>query len=349
MPYLSVGTGGAGTRLMSRFDVVVVGGGPAGCATAIRCAQSGLRVGLLERSHFPRHRPGETLHPGVEPLLQQLGVNALWTETSLRHSGHWVHWDGPPRFHSFGDGAWRGFQISRALLDQQLLEQARMLGVQVIQPVRACQVLLRHDRVAGVRTDYQHCKAHYVVDATGHHGWLRRQLQIPWLRFSSKLIARYGYCRDTRLQQKDLGLFAHEHGWHWIARTSNECLHWTQLHFVEGTARNGRPRILDQFTAMGTVRGADVSWRRSLNTAGPGYFLVGDAAATLDPCASHGVIKALISGMQAASAIIDCLSWPVGESTVQGAYQAWVQATFERGVRVLRNFYHTHPYPPAWL
>lgn len=349
MHYLSVGTGATGTRLMSGFDVVVVGGGPAGCATAIHCAQRGLRVGLLERSHFPRHRPGETLHPGIEPLLQQLGVNALWAQTSLRHSGHWVHWDGPPRFHSFSYGPWRGFQLSRALLDQQLLEQARMLDVQVFQPTRACQALLQHGRVAGVKTDHLHWKAHFVVDATGHHGWLQRQLQIPWLRFSPQLIARYGYCRCTRFQQKNLGLFAHEHGWHWIARISDECLHWTQLQFVEGTPRLGRPQMLDQFTAIGTVRGADVSWRRCLNTAGPGYFLVGDAAATLDPCASHGVIKALVSGMQAASAIIDCLSWPAGESTVHAAYQAWVQATFEREVMALRNFYRIHPYPPPWL
>lgn len=331
---------------MSRFDVIVLGAGPAGCAAAISCAQRGLRVALLETSPFPRHRPGETLHPGVEPLLHQLGVTAL---QGLRHTGHWVHWHGPPRFQAFNAGEWQGFQISRTVLDGQLLEAADAAGVHILHPRRIDHVLVRQNRVQGVSADSTVCKGSYVVDATGRHGWLQRQLHIPWLRFSPRLIARYGYCHDNRLHDDELGLFAHAHGWHWLARISRSCLHWTHLHFVEDTRCGARPRVLDQCAAIGLVRGADVSWRRCLRTAGPGYFLVGDAAATLDPCASHGVIKALISGMQAASAIVDCLSWPAGEATVQAAYQRWLQAIFERDLSALRGFYQTHPCPPNWL
>jgi flavin-dependent dehydrogenase len=58
----------------SEVDVVVVGGGPAGSAAALWCVRQGLRVVLLEREQFPRHRPGETLPPGVEPIFAQLGV-----------------------------------------------------------------------------------------------------------------------------------------------------------------------------------------------------------------------------------------------------------------------------------
>ena len=58
----------------SEVDVVVVGGGPAGSAAALWCVRQGLRVVLLEREQFPRHRPGETLLPGVEPIFAQLGV-----------------------------------------------------------------------------------------------------------------------------------------------------------------------------------------------------------------------------------------------------------------------------------
>lgn len=258
-----------GDRLMSRFDVVVLGAGPAGCATAIYCAQRGLRVALLETSPFPRHRPGETLHPGVEPLLHTLGVAPL---DCLRHAGHWVHWDKPPRFQAFNDGEWQGFQISRSLLDGQLLSAADAAGVHILHPRRIDRVLVRQNRVQGVSADSTECKGHYVVDATGRHGWLQRQLHIPWLRFSPRLIARYGYCHDNRLHDDELGLFAHARGWHWLARISRSCLHWTQLHFVDDTRCRERPRVLDQCAAVGPVRGADVSWRRCLRTAGPGYF-----------------------------------------------------------------------------
>ncbi len=334
---------------MSHFDVVVVGAGPAGCATAIYCAQQGLRVALLEKALFPRHRPGETLHPGVEPLLHQLEVTAL---DYRRHPGHWVHWDGPPRFNSFGadrDSVWLGFQAPRALLDQQLLERARALGVQIVPVRHARPVVQPQGRVQGVRVGARQWMGKFVVDATGHSSWLQRQLQIPWCRFSPRLIARYGYCQDSSLTEDKLGLFAHPHGWHWITRISHTCLHWTQMAFTEAGQHRLRPKVLEPFKAIGRLRGADVSWRRCHTTAGPGYFLVGDAAATLDPCASHGVIKALMSGMQAAAAIVDCLSWPAGEATVQAAYQAWVQKAVERDVLALRSFYRAHPCPPGWL
>src|ERR1043166_847176 len=76
-------------------DVIVIGGGPGGCAAAIWCALHHLRVTLLEGQVFPRYRPGETLHPGIEPILRQLGVHReVIKATALRHEGHHVHWNG---------------------------------------------------------------------------------------------------------------------------------------------------------------------------------------------------------------------------------------------------------------
>ena len=69
-------------------DVVVVGGGPAGSAAAIACATRGLSVVMCEREPPGRDRPGETLHPGIEPLLQQLGIaDRLAYAVSARHPG----------------------------------------------------------------------------------------------------------------------------------------------------------------------------------------------------------------------------------------------------------------------
>ena len=142
---------------MKHFDVVVVGAGPAGCATAISCARHGLRVALIERQAFPRFRPGESLHPGIEPLLRQLGVaEQLCGRAARRFDGHWVHWNGPPRFNGFGAderGIWQGFHLERAQLDATLLSQAAALGVEVNQPCRARRVLTQANRVIGVDTD----------------------------------------------------------------------------------------------------------------------------------------------------------------------------------------------------
>src|SRR5277367_4267436 len=96
-------------------DVAVIGGGPAGSAAAIGCASRGLRVVLLERERFTRERPGETLHPGIEPLMAQLGLaDRLAGVTGARHAGIWIEWGGPRRFEPFGGdatGPWTGFQV----------------------------------------------------------------------------------------------------------------------------------------------------------------------------------------------------------------------------------------------
>src|SRR5205814_10635389 len=81
------------------FDVIVVGAGPAGSAAAIQCATAGLNTLILEREAFPRDRPGETLQPGIQPVLEQLGIRDL---PFPRHAGHWVEWGGPARFERFG-------------------------------------------------------------------------------------------------------------------------------------------------------------------------------------------------------------------------------------------------------
>ncbi|MGH7370748.1 MAG: NAD(P)/FAD-dependent oxidoreductase, partial [Candidatus Methylomirabilales bacterium] len=56
-------------------DVLVVGGGPAGSAVAILLARAGLKVCLLEKSHFPREKPcGEYVSPGCLSILDRLGL-----------------------------------------------------------------------------------------------------------------------------------------------------------------------------------------------------------------------------------------------------------------------------------
>ncbi len=103
------------------LDVAIVGGGPAGAAAAITAVEAGLRVALFEALPFPRFRPGEALHPGVESLLRQLGVwDALLATSPVRHYGHEVEDRTGVRFVPFGgppNDPWRGLQVERGVMD----------------------------------------------------------------------------------------------------------------------------------------------------------------------------------------------------------------------------------------
>ena len=112
---------GSRTAIENRVDVVIVGGGPAGCAAAICCAQAGHTVALLDAEPFPRHRPGESIHPGVLTVLRKLGVDRNVADAGfLRYPGHTVAWGGRPHFQPFGSdeaGPWLGIQVIREEFD----------------------------------------------------------------------------------------------------------------------------------------------------------------------------------------------------------------------------------------
>src|SRR4051794_25366150 len=86
-------------RNRTMWDLLIIGAGPAGCAAAISARRHGLTVMMLEASAQPRRVPGETLHPGIEPLFARLGVAAQVARAGFhRHAGIRIGWDAPARF-----------------------------------------------------------------------------------------------------------------------------------------------------------------------------------------------------------------------------------------------------------
>jgi glycine/D-amino acid oxidase-like deaminating enzyme len=247
-------------------DVIVAGGGPAGAATAISCIQRGLRVHLFERAVFSVHHPGETLHPGVEPLLRQLGLADRFQATvGARHSGIWLCWGGRRQFQPYGtdqDGAWHGFQVSRIAFDQLLLNYASELGVKVRQPCAIDRVQLGEENEVRVLTGAGPFSARIIVDATGRASWLSRRLGIARGARSPRLIARYGYAAGScsgRYEAPELA--GNSKGWVWTAMVQPGLYHWT--HVAAGGFRphpSWVPVDLRGLTPVGPSKGADVTW-----------------------------------------------------------------------------------------
>lgn len=336
-------------------DVLVLGAGPAGTAAAIGCAKAGLRVTLIEQLNFPRQRPGETLHPGIEPLLKQLGVaEQVLSAGFLRHGGNWVQWEGDRQFVPFGadeSGSWQGFQAWRGDFDTILLNRAVELGVEVRQPCQALRPIVRENRVVGVLTPDGPLHSAFVIDATGRRQWLAQELKLNITTYSPRLIAYFGYVEGECPRRDDApAIVADAQGWTWTARVRPHLYQWTRLSLSnEPRAKDWMPEEFHGLKPKGKTSGADVTWRVVTEAAGLGYFLVGDAAAVLDPASSHGVLKAIMSGMMAGHAIAQIINEGQIESTATQGYCQWLNHWFQHDVEKLRELYAILPNSPEWV
>lgn len=321
------------------FDLVIIGGGPAGSSAALQAAEAGLRVCLLERDAFPRDRPGETLPPAVETLLAPKGIDLT---RFPRHPGHWVSWNSPLEFHPFGsdekEGSWRGFHAWRADFDALLLEHARARGVLIRQPIRALRPILEGTRVTGVLTSSGPIHARFLLDAAGSRHWLARHLDLSICRHSPPLCAVYRYATGE-LPGHQPCLVADATGWNWTSIVRPNLSHWTRVDFPSATVEASPPVGWQDLAPIGPPRRAEVTWRIVQPTAGAGYFLLGDAAAVLDPSASHGVLRAIMTGQMAAYLITRHLREGIAEESITGEYQRWLTAWFQHDTAHLRDFY----------
>ncbi|TDU25822.1 flavin-dependent dehydrogenase [Panacagrimonas perspica] len=325
-------------------EVLIVGGGPAGSAAAIACAQAGLRTCLLERHADAKDKPGEGLHPGVEPLLRELGVaQGLQAASRARFAGVWVGWGGPPRFEAFGedqDGPWLGYQVSRARLDTALQERAGALGAERRYGSGAQEPIVEQGRVIGLRLeDGTECRSKMLIDASGPARWLARKLDLPQRERSPRQIVRYGYVRGhCPVRDEAPALSADDSGWTWTARVDDDVYQWARMDFEGHSSRDEPPSEFAGMERIGATRGADATWRVT-QSAGPGWLLAGDAAANLDPTSSKGVLKALLSGTMAGRTAVAIVQRGADEAQGGAAYRRWIEGWFDTDVTALAAMY----------
>jgi len=159
--------------LQTDFDVIVIGGGPAGSTVASLLAQKSLSVLVLEKDHFPRFHIGESLLPCDLPIFERLGLDPGAAGFLFKAGAEFLdeRVGGGHALYEFSDALpgtpSHAYQVERAVFDHWLLERSKALGAVVKNGERVVEALTPE---TGGPAD------HVVVRTTATHATERASL-----------------------------------------------------------------------------------------------------------------------------------------------------------------------------
>jgi flavin-dependent dehydrogenase len=356
----------------TRCDVVVVGAGPAGAATAIGLRRQGLSVTVLERSREPRFRIGETVPADLRPPLERLGAWEGFREQGhLASTGTASAWGSAQLMSSDAlmQALGGGWHLDRARFDALLAREAGRQGADVRAGVRLVGIADGDAgewsvHAAGPGDERATIGASFLVDATGRAATVARRLGAR-RHCHDRLVCAHAVLEPERPAVDGRSLVeSGEDGW-WY-----------------GTPLPGQRALAGFFTDPGTCRRRAYSsperWHDALRAtrhvfrhlgcpprpsrialaastphcldrpAGVDWLAVGDAAASYDPLASAGITLALRSGEEAAAAIALRRD---GERAAPARYGRAVQERFTGYLLERRSLYALEtrwPASPFW-
>jgi halogenation protein CepH len=365
---------------MSEYDLVVVGGGPAGSTVSTMVAMQGHKVLLLEREKFPRHQIGESLLPatihGICPLL---GVSEEVKNANFmfKRGGtfRWGKNQEPWSFNFSASPKMTGptgfaYQVEREKFDHILLNNAKKKGVEVREQCVVTDVIMDGERVAGVRYmdekgAAREVTAKYVADTSGHQSRISEKAGSRVYSKYFQNVALYGYFEGGKRlaspYEGNILCAAFDAGWFWYIPLSDTLTSVGAVVSREhvGELQKGHEGALQKFIAScpiiaeylknatriteghyGKLRVRKDYSYSSTKFWTPGMVLIGDAACFVDPVFSSGVHLATYSAMLAARSINSILRDGMDEQRVFVEFEMRYRREYGNFYQFLTAFYN---------
>jgi len=360
-----------------RHDVLVVGGGPAGAATAYWLARAGHDVVVVERKVFPREKTcGDGLTPRAVHQLEEMGLGPSLERfhryDGLRACAHGIslelQWPEHPVYPSYG------YVVRRRDLDQMVAEQAVAQGATLRVGTEAVAPIAEDGLVRGAivkakgDASTSEVRARYVVVADGANSRFGRALGTSRNRSYPQGMAIRGYYEsplhaepwiESALDVRDRsGASLPGYGWIFPVGDGTINVGIGLLSTFRDWKSVNTSRLMDEFAATApaywgispsTSCGAPTGGRLPMGASvspnvGPTWVLVGDAAGTINPFNGEGIDYAYETGRTAAHLLDEALV--TGDGMALQRYPQLLDEEYGLYFKVARLFARVIGNPP---
>ncbi len=365
------------SRPDQRFDsdAFVIGGGPAGSTAATLLAREGYRVVVAERETHPRFHIGESLLPMNLPIFERLGVAGKVARIGVKKRGADFNVEdsaaAPTTLHfrrAFGDSPPFSYEVRRADLDALLFRNATEAGADTREGTEVVAVngdgengfALRLRGADGGETEH---RTRFVLDATGRDALMARRGGWQQRNPAHASAAIFGHFRGVERRpgtnQGNISIYWFDHGWIWMIPLPDDVMSVGAVcrpaylktrqgedpeAFFRATLALA-PKAEARFTRFDPVEPVRVTGNYSYRAdrmTGPGYALVGDAYAFIDPVFSSGVYLAMNS---AERAVPQVRAWLAGDARAYRSAVAEFEGAVKKGLSAFSWFIYRFTSP----